>query len=75
MGGRAYGRLVLPSPAALYANALHETPWEFRKNAIYFAGQHFARNARTIAIKGWCADVVTAGLALEVLWFALWIAR
>lgn len=73
--GRIAGRITLPNPGVLYAKSLHESAPEFRKNAIYFAGQHFDANARAIARKGQCAIGVTVALLVEVLGFAIWIAR
>lgn len=72
--GRLYGRLSLPDPALLYSETLHESEWEFRKNALYFAGVHFARNAKTIRVKGYMAVAVTVGLFLEVLVLIGWMA-
>src|SRR4029453_9512813 len=50
--GRGPGRITLPNPRVLYSEALTEQPWEFRKNAIYYAGQHFDRNTCVVAANG-----------------------
>ncbi len=72
---RVRGTLTLPNPAVIYRESLHETEWAFRKNAIYFAGQHFNANAQAIRTKGTLATTMAAFIVLEILFFLLWIAR
>src|SRR5919109_1630164 len=62
--GRLHGRLVLPNPRVLYNESLSESPWEFRKNALYYAGQHFERNAAVIDFKGRLTVYLTVVFAL-----------
>lgn len=42
--GRLHGDIYLVDPGRVYETELHKTPWEFRKDAIFFAGQDFQRN-------------------------------
>ena len=71
--GRIQGRLVLPNPTIFYG-VLHESPWTFKKNAIYFAGQHFTKNARTIEVKGRYATAVTIVLLIQIWMLTIWFA-
>jgi hypothetical protein len=71
--GRLRGGLVLPDPAVLYEQRLDESEWEFRKNAIFFAGQHFERNSETIRRKNNVAYAVAAMFFLEIVWLVLWM--
>jgi hypothetical protein len=72
---RVCGALTLPNPMLFYQHSLHETDWAFRKNAIYFAGEHFGKNARAIRVKGTLALVAAASIIAEILSFVLWIAQ
>jgi hypothetical protein len=73
--GRSRGRLVLPNPRIIYERSLHENEWSFKKNAIYFAGQHFDQNAVAIRTKGNFALAVTLVFLGEVLTLLAWVAR
>jgi hypothetical protein len=72
---RVRGTLILPNPMKIYTESLHETEWAFRKNAIYFAGQHFSANAKAIRIKGNVADIAAALIILEILLLLTWFVR
>jgi hypothetical protein len=72
---RVIGNLTLPDPMKMYAESLHESDWNFRKNAIYFAGQHFRANAEAIRVKGSLATISAALILAEILLFLPWIAR
>lgn len=71
---RVSGHLVLPNPGFLYEHTLHESPLEFQKNALYFAGQHFTANAHAIDLKSRCAAVVLVAFLVEILAFIAWVA-
>ena len=73
--GRVYGRVVLVDPGLLYQKSLHETPWAFQKNALFFAGQHFVANRAAIARKSQISIALSVLLPLEILLFVIWIAR
>jgi hypothetical protein len=72
--GRVSGRLTLPDPQVHWNEALSQSPWEFRKSAIYFAGQHFDLNAKAIERKSIITIWMAALLGAEIVAFALWIA-
>lgn len=73
--GRLRGTLALVHPAKLYDLSLHESEWEAKKNAVYFAGQHFAHNRSVVATKARYGLVAALLLALEVLAFVAWLAQ
>ena len=50
--GRSWGGIVVCSPETLYEKWLGKSEWTFKKDMVYFAGQHFAANTRLINIKG-----------------------
>lgn len=72
---RFVGELTLVSPKKLYDEWLHYSEWEFKKNAIYFAGQHFEANRKLVRTKGTFVEIMTFLLLLEVLWFVIWVAE
>lgn len=73
--GRITGKLVLPDPGVLYRESLHEGPWEFQKNAIFYAGKHFTKNAEAIEKKGVISVGITILVVLQMAAFAWWILR
>ena len=72
---RVCGTLTLPNPAVIYRESLHETEWSFRKNAVYFAGQHFNSNAEAVRTKGNLAVVAAALMIVEIVSLLLWVAQ
>jgi hypothetical protein len=72
--GRLGGAVILPDPTTLYNESLAESPWEFQRRAIFFAGRHFQKNARAIERKHLAAVLVTIGLGLQAACFGIWIA-
>ena len=72
--GRVRGRIMLCNPGVLYDKGLKESAWEFKKNALYFAGQHFTANKQAIDDKGKLTRYMTVAMLLSVLAFILWIA-
>jgi hypothetical protein len=72
--GRVTGNLVLPDPMVMYEKSLHLSEWEFKKNHVFFAGEHFDANADAIREKGNVATVMTIALLLEVICFAVWLS-
>jgi hypothetical protein len=73
--GRLRGELWLPHPTEIYNRNLRADEWTFKKNALYFAGEHFAHNAKQIDAKARSAVLVAVLLALEVLLLVRWLAR
>jgi hypothetical protein len=74
IAARVRGRLTLPNPKKVYNENLHESEWAFRKNALYFAGQHFDLNADAIRRKGNWAIAAALLIILEIILFLPWIA-
>jgi len=72
---RAWGNVTLPSPRVLYEQWLAKPEWDFKKDAVYFAGEHFEANRRLINRKGWTADALTIVLALQTVALSVWIAQ
>lgn len=71
--GRIYSGLKLVSPERLYDKWLKWTEWEFKKNAIYWAGKHFKHNASLVNRKANFAIAMGILFALEVVFMVLWI--
>jgi hypothetical protein len=70
---RAWGSVTLITPKVLYDQWLGYSEWEFKKNAIYFAGQHFEANRSLVDRKGWAGLAMTALLLLEVASLLAWM--
>ncbi len=73
--GRVYGTLKLPDPMLLYERSLHKSEWDFKKDAIWFAGEHFAGNRKAVRQKGNAAAALAGLLALEIICLIFWIAQ
>jgi hypothetical protein len=73
--GRLRGALTLVDPGVLYRKSLHESEWEFKKNAVFFAGQHFEANAAAIHEKRLIAVVMSAAMLGALLSAVIWLAR
>jgi len=71
--GRTSGTIRLVNPGVLYETALHLDEWTFKKERVYFAGQHFEQNAAAIASKGGYAAIVSGALVAEVVSFSIWL--
>jgi hypothetical protein len=72
--GRIRGKIVLLNPAGIYEKFLHKSRWLFRKDMVYFSGQHFIANAHTIDGKGRFATWMTALILASVLALVAWLA-
>ena len=71
---RARGSLALANPKVLYQSYLYKTEWEFRKDAIYWASEHFETNASIIDSKAWLATVMTVLFVIETIMLLIWLA-
>src|SRR2546426_3649416 len=71
--GRAAGKLTLPNPMVHFEKSLRHPEWEFKKNAIYFAGLHFSANSDAIRKKGNVAASVAVFLVIEIVCLICWI--
>jgi len=72
--GRIYGGLKLVSLQKLYNEWLNYSEWEFKKNAIYFAGEHFTYNNSQINRKANFTIIMSVLLVLEVAFIVIWVA-
>lgn len=70
---RGWGSFQLIAPNRLYDGWLHSSPWEFKKDIVYFAGEHFKKNKALVNAKGWVAHVMTAGFLAEAVLLAAWV--
>lgn len=73
---RMRGFIVLPDPMVLYKTSLHLQEWEFQRDALYFAGEHFAKNRATVEGKHtaliWMTWTFFAELVCLLGWVAAW---
>ena len=72
---RAWGTVQIISPQRLYQAWLHLSEWEFKKNAIYWAGEHFETNRTLVNGKGWVPMGMTAAFLAEAVFLLIWIGR
>ena len=70
---RALGTVQLITPQLLYDKWLDYTEWEFKKNAVYWAAQHFKANRALVNNKGWAAFGMTVLLLLEMGLLLAWV--
>lgn len=71
---RARGTLALLDPHVLYEHYLEWGPWEFRKNVLYWAGEHAQLNHDLVIEKGKAINWMTGLFIAESLLLVLWIA-
>lgn len=70
---RALGTVQLITPLLLYDQWLDYTEWEFKKNAVYWAAQHFKTNSALVNNKAWTAVGMTVLLLLEMGLLLAWV--
>lgn len=73
MIGRMLSGMKLTTPKKLFEDWLGLPELEFKKDAVYFAGQHFEYNSALVSKKGRFADVATGCLLLEIAFVATWM--
>lgn len=71
---RDWGDLILLDPGKLYQQSLHLTEWEFKKDVVYFAGQHFAHNQALANRKATLSRIMSVMFAAEVVALLIWLA-
>jgi len=71
--GRNYSDLMLISPQKLYEKWLSRSEWEFKKDAIYFAGQHFQHNTSLVKKKDKFAILMSVLTVAEIIFIVLWV--
>jgi hypothetical protein len=72
---RMRGALILPDPAVIRERSLAKSDWQFKADAICFAGRHFDVNARAINTKGNWSIGLTCLVVLEIALLVSWISR
>ncbi len=71
--GHGQKNVRLIDPQALYENSLSWSKWEFKKNALYLAGQDFKDNAALVDRKGSYISAMTILVVLEVMCLGGWV--
>lgn len=69
---RLRGHIMLPHPTELYDKWLHYSDWEFKKNLIYFAGQHYEANRLLAEQRGRLAAITAVLFLVELVLLAVW---
>jgi hypothetical protein len=70
---RVWGAVQLITPQMLYDQWLGYTEWEFKKNAVHWAGQHFKANSALVNNKALAAFGMTVLLLLEMGLLLGWV--
>lgn len=71
---RLYGFVILITPQKLFKHFLHLSEWEFKKDLIYHAGEHYAHNNKLLTRRANLLNLMTVFLAAEVVALAAWAA-
>lgn len=72
---RLRGYLKLLHPAVLYDEFLPYPEWEFKKNIIFFAGQHYEENIRLVNRRGRLAVWAAILFLVEMIFVVVWVIR
>jgi len=72
---RPWGSVILADPQKFYDKWLHFQEWEFKKNAIYWAGEHFAANVSLVNRKARMMTIMTILFLVEAGFLLVWIIR
>jgi len=70
---RLHGNICLLEPEKLYQRWLHKSDATFKKDLIYFAGEHFHKNMELVARKWNLSLLAIALFALEMVFLAAWV--
>ena len=70
---RVRGTVELITPQVLYDHWLHYSEWEFKKNAVYWAGRHFDASRSVVNNKARAAFGMTVLLLLEMGLLLAWV--
>lgn len=71
--GMRMGAITLVHPKILYNEWLHYSNWEFKKNMIFWAGEHLNANNKIIEKKCLLRDIMTILLLCEIIFAIFWI--
>lgn len=72
---RLYGEMRVMNLKLVYDKSLGLSPWEFKRDVIYFAGQAFEHNRQLISMKGRLAIVATLLFLSQGMSMAVWMFR
>ena len=70
---RNRGTLRVINPGRLYEKYLHLSPGEFQRRMVYWAGEHWALNIRSVEKQGQILDRLTVAFMVELALFIWWI--
>jgi hypothetical protein len=69
---RLSGYIKIMMPMKIYDNFLHFNEWEFKKNMIFFAGQHCDHNSKLARRRGHFTSLAAGLFLLEGILLAVW---
>lgn len=72
---RDVGDMMFTNPAKLHDRSLHLDEWNFKRDAIYYAGICFSHNSALANKKARLGRIMSGLLLIEVLAFLTWIAN
>ena len=73
--GRSLGALMFTDPTVFYERWLHKSESEFKKDLLYFAGEHFTKNHKAIVTKSRISLIMTLLFLGELGVLLFWIAH
>ena len=69
---RTWGQVTLLNLQAVCAEWLHLPEWEFKRRAVYWAGQHFQHNTHVVNKKGRTVLLMTIAFLVEAVFMSAW---
>ena len=67
--------IILVDPKIIYNKYLHFSKWEFKKNIIYWAGEHYKINGEMVANKAKYIVCIFSLFLLEVVTMGYWLVK
>jgi len=67
------GGIILVHPKIIYEDYIQCPEVEFKKQLVYWAGQHFDTNQKCINLKSRYIDTITILLGLEMVFALIWV--
>jgi hypothetical protein len=71
--GRSSGGIILTNPGNLHEKFLHRGEWTFKKDMIYFAGEHFKKNKDVVEQKHTLTTAMTWLFLGEMALLLFWV--
>ncbi len=69
---RTWGQVTLLSLQTVCAEWLYLPEWEFKRSAVYWAGEHFQHNTNVINRKGLAVLLMTIAFLIEAVLMLAW---